>query len=190
MKKTFLFCTRPIFFLTELAPVTVLILAICYNGNVEGIFKLYPLIAVMCICITLIFLYFFRLISISTEEIQTIGLFSSKDYALIDKDKTLTLIIKKNGTIKVELSEKTANSSFSWNKDNSLPLTDMNIYRDRAIGGTAAATRVLKYFSVPKDDYNGIFLNEIFEKEYENFNLNCFSENEQRHIKIEFTQTI
>ena len=190
MKKTFLFCTRPIFFLTELAPVALLILAICYNSKSAGFFKLYPLIAVLCIGIILIFLYFFRLISISTEEIQTIGLFSSKDHALIDKGKTLTFIIKKNGAIKVELSEKTSNSSFSWNQDASLPLVDMNLYRERAIGKKVAVTRVLKYFSVPKDDYSEIFFNESFRKEYENYNLICYNESDERHIKIEFTQTI
>ena len=190
MKKTFLFCTKPLFFLTEIPPVFLLIIAILQNSQADGILKLYPLIAVLSIAIIVIFLYFFRLISISNEEIQSVGIFSSRDHAIIDKDKTLTAIIKNNGYIKIELSEKTANSSFSWNKDNNQPLTDVNLYRERAVGGRGAVLKILKHFGVEKEDRKLIFENTEFSKSYESFNLIGFFENDERNIKIEFTQTI
>ncbi len=190
MKKTFLFCTKPIFFLTEIPPLVLLIIAISQNNQADGFLKLYPLIAVLCICITMIFLYYFRLISISFEEIQTVGVFSSRDHAIIDKGKTLTAIIKPNGYVKIELSEKVANSSFSWSRDNELPLTDMNLYRERAIGGKGAVVRILKYFSVSREDQNNVFTEKKFEKVYENFILTSSLEDGERHISIEFTQTV
>ncbi len=190
MKKTFLFCTKPIFFLTEIPPLVLLIIAISQNNQADGFLKLYPLIAVLCICITMIFLYYFRLISISFEEIQTVGVFSSRDHAIIDKGKTLTAVIKPNRHIKIELSEKVANSSFSWNQDNNLPLTDMNLYRERAVGGKGAVVRLLRYFSVSREDQNSVFTEEKFEKAYENFILTSGIEDGERRISIEFTQTI
>ena len=51
MKKTFLFCTKPLFFLTEIPPVFLLIIAILQNSQADGILKLYPLIAVLSIAI-------------------------------------------------------------------------------------------------------------------------------------------
>ena len=190
MKKTFLFCTRLRFYLTEIPPVALLIIAIAQNSNADGFFKLYPLIAVLSLGIIMIFLYFFRLIFISNEEIESVGIFSSRDHAIIDSGKTLTTIIKSDGQIKVELSEKCANSSFSWNKDNDSPLSDINIYRERAVGGKRAVKRILKYFSVPQDDYLSILNDEKFEKAYENFNIKAFDENKERYINIEFTKTI
>lgn len=190
MKKTFLFCTKPWFFLTEIPPVFLLIIAILQNSQADGALKLYPLIAVLSLVIIFIFLYFFRMISISNEEIQTIGIFSSRENAIIDKGKTLTAIIKDNGYVKIELSEKTANSSFSWNKDNNQPLTDMNLYRERVVGGKRSVIKLLKYFSVSKEDQRLVLGNEEFSKVYESFNLIGFTENDHRHIKIEFTQTI
>ena len=190
MKKTFLFCTKPLFYLSEIPPVALLILCICQNSQAEGVLKLYPLIAVLCLFIVFIFLYFFRGISISNEEIQSVGLFSSRDRAIIDKGKTLTATIRPDKYVRIELSEKTANSSFSWDKEKQLPLTDINLYRDKAIGGKRAADKILRYFDVSREDRALLLSDEDFEKSYENFNLIGRTIDKNRRISIEFTQTI
>lgn len=190
MKKTFLFCTKPVFFLTELPPVILLIIAISQNNQADGFFKLYPLIAVLCLCITLIFLYYFRMILVSFEEIQSVGVFSSREHAIIDEGKTLMITLLPKGFVKLELNEKTANSSFSWSKDKDSTLTDMNIFRERAIGGKGAVRRLLKYFTVPSSDHDMILSDENFQKSYENFNVESGISDEKRYISIEFTKTI
>ena len=190
MKKTFLFCTKPLFYLSELPPVVLLILCIFQNNHADGVLKLYPLIVVLSLFIIFVFVYFFRGILISNEEIRSVGLFSSRDNAIIDKGKTLTAIIRRDRYVKIELSEKTANSSFSWDKEKQLPLIDVNLYRDKAIGGKRAADKILKYFGVSREDRALLLGNDEFEKTYENFNLTGRTVDKNRRISIEFTETI
>ena len=88
MKSIILNCTRPWLFLTEVPPAILLLVSIAYNGYADGLLKLYPLMAAMIASMVFIFLYFFRLIIIKSDEVRQIGKFSSQEKAILKKDKT------------------------------------------------------------------------------------------------------
>lgn len=189
MKKTYIFCTRWWLFLTEIPPIIILALCIFYNKSVETPQKLYPLIAFCFLVIVFIFLYFFRMISISGEEIRTIGLFSSKDFVIVEKEKTLSFTLMPRRKIRVELYGKSSAPGFSWIKGD-YKESDINLYRERAIGGKGAIIRVLKFFDIPSDDREMIFKQKDFQKEYESLNITSLTEGENKVVKIYFAKTI
>ena len=91
MKNVYLFCTRIAVYLTELPVLILLWTAMRYNDRSEEIFKLYPLIVILSLAVIFILVYFFRLISVSRDEIRYLGIFSSRDSALITEGKTLVI---------------------------------------------------------------------------------------------------
>lgn len=190
MKKTFLFCTKIWFYLSEIAPIALLLLAVSYNDNMKDGFKLYPLIFFSVACIIFIFLYFFRMIIISKEEIRSVGLFSSRDMAVIEKDTTLILTVLKNNKLRVELNGKSKMPDLSWAKKESFAPTDINLYREKAIGGKSAVNRVLKYFGISLEDAKSLLNSECFSCVYDYFEASVTTEDEIRRICIKFTKTV
>lgn len=190
MKKIYLFCTKWWLFLTELPPALLLTICIYYNNMVENPGKLYPLMVFCIAAMILIFLYFFRLISISTEEISSIGLFSSRDSAVIEKDTALVITMLKGGKMRIELDGRSKAPGFSWIKGGEYEETDINLYRDRAVGGAGTVRRVLTFFSVSADDADRLLSNESFSKEYDFFTVSGYIENEHKKISVRFTETI
>ena len=79
MKKISLLSTALPMYLTELPVIYLLYVAIKYNKNVEGPFKLYPLILGLIGIAIFIFIYLFRVVVISYDTIKSIGPFSSKE---------------------------------------------------------------------------------------------------------------
>lgn len=190
MKKIYLFCTKWWLFLTELPPALLLTICIYYNNMVENPGKLYPLMVFCIAAMILIFLYFFRLISISTEEISSIGLFSSRDSAVIEKDTSLVITMLKGEKIRIELDGRSKAPGFSWIKGGEYEETDINLYRDRAVGGDVTVRRILSFFSVTREDTDRLISGESFSKEYDFFTVSGSIENERKRIKIRFNETI
>ena len=91
MKNTFLFCSRLRVYWCEIPIVGILLLCIKYNDYSEGLYKLYLLMAFSALASIFILIYFFRAIKLSFEEIRYIGLFSSRDSAIITEGKTIIL---------------------------------------------------------------------------------------------------
>ena len=189
MKKTYIFCTKWWLFLTEIPPAIILGLAIFYNNVVETPQKLYPLIAFCCLVIIFIFLYFFRLVSISAEEIRTIGLFSSKDSAVVEKDKILVFTLMPRNKMRVELDGKSNAPGFSWIKGD-YEECDINLYREKAVGGKIAVARALKAFGISADEYAKIFSDREYKKDFENITISSYIDNKNRVVKIKFLNTI
>ena len=190
MKKIYLFCTKWWLFLTELPPTFLLVVCIFYNNIVESPGKLYPLIMFCAAAMILIFLYFFRLISISKEEILSVGLFSSRDSAVIEKDTTLVITMLKGGKLLIELDGRSKAPGFSWMKGGEYEESDINLYRDRAVGGAGTIKRILGFFSVDKDDADKLIFGDCFSKEYQFFTVSSSIENEKRRIRVRFNETI
>lgn len=189
MKKTYIFCTKWWLFLTEIPPIVILSLCIFYNNAVDTPQKLYPLIAFCCLAILFIFLYFFRLISISPEEIRTVGLFSSKDTAVVEKDKTLVFTLIPNNKIRVELYGKSVAPGLNWMKSEDDEY-EINLYREKAIGGKAAVIRVLKSFGISNEECNSLFSNKEYEKTFDDLVAKSYFEDKNKIISIKFTKTI
>ena len=190
MKKTYLFCTKIWFYLCEIPPIILLAVSIIYNGDSEGLLKLYPLIAFSIAAIIFVFLYFFRMIIISTEEIKCIGAFSSKDSALITKDTALIFTQSRANKLTVRLYGQSLAPAFSWSSKEGTANMRIDLFREKVIGGKRAIKRVLSYFEVPKDDVLALLSQNEYDKEFENYIVRKNVVDDKETVSIEFTRTI
>ncbi len=172
----------------------VLVLCYClyYNGIADGELKLYPLM-IVCICsIVFTFVYFVRVISISNAEIRYLGLFSSRDSATVCKDKTLVIELRRRRRVGILLYGNDGyNPDIKWlQPDPGDEVSDLCVFRGKAYGSIRIAERIIRYFGADRADFNAIFEDETFSKEYENVLLSSMIENEQRVIKIRMLKDV
>lgn len=190
MKKAYLFCTKFRFYLCEIPPVLLLIITILNNKESTGVLKLYPLIIFSIASIVFIFLYFFRMITISFEEIKTIGMFSSKDSVIINKDKTLIFTFYKRKKMTVRLYGNNGTPSFSWAKGDGYQSQEIDLFREKAVGNLRSIKKTLAYFEIPKEDIKAILTHNDFSKVYDNFIVSKLKEEDKTTVSIKFTKTI
>lgn len=193
MKKSVtLFCTNPLLFLTELPLIILLYFAIKFNNGVTGLVKLYPLIVVICAGIIFLFVYFFRAIIISREEIKIIGRFSSRDRAIINKDKRLVLTLCTAGKLTVELfgnDGKAPELDWAQSDEEYLPM-EINLFRERAFGSFGSARAVLRYFSVPEEDIARLLSEDIFTCECDGISVCSVKKENIRALELKFLKTL
>ena len=190
MKKTFLFCTKIWFYLCEIPPVILLIVSIIYNNDSDGLVKLYPLIVFSIAAIILIFLYFFRMIIITTDEIKCVGTFASKDSAMINKDRALIFTLTNNGKLTVRLFGNSDAPSFNWSKGDEFKHSEIDLFREKAIGGNRAISKVLSFFDVPKEDISLMLSQNEYKKDYESYSLTKSTDDDKTTVSLRFTRTI
>ncbi len=192
MKKLYLFCTSPVMFLTELPVIAILTLAIIFNNSADGLLKLYPLIITSIAVIIFIFVFFFRVILLSGEEIRMIGRFTSRESAVINKGKRLVLTLSKKNKLKIELFEDDGvlpELEFLKNDPTYKPAS-LNLFRERAIFGESAIYRVLSYFDVRDEDIDKIFSLATYECKTQATSITSELIDGSLCINIEFTETI
>jgi hypothetical protein len=190
MKSVYLFCSRLWVYLTEIPVMILLWVTLSYNGESDDVFKFYPLIIFLSAAIIFIFVYFFRVISISCDEIRFHGLFSSKDSALISEGKTLALELSKAKTLKIMLFEDAGKEpAFEWMKAEDVIHRDICMFRGRAIGGAGTAKKILRFYGVPEESAKDVTLNG-FSYEDENVKISTLNDGELATIKIKFKKTI
>lgn len=190
-KFTVLFCTKARMFLSEVPVIFMLCLAIFLNDKADSLVKLYPLIVVLSLFAIFIFIYFFRLIIITEEGVRTVGVFSSRDSAILNEGKTLILTKKTHGRLSVAVFGNDGTPpALDWAQNEEHELFDIFLYRERAIGGNGAIRRVLTYFGVSKEEADDALSLDVYEKEFEAFNLSAEKKEDIREIKIKFTKTL
>ena len=190
MKSVYLFCSRLWVYLTEIPVMILLWVTLSYNSESEDVFKFYPLIVFLCAAIVFIFVYFFRVISLSYDEIRFHGLFSSKDSAFISEGKTLTLELSKAKTLRVMLFEDAGKEpAFEWMKAEDVIHRDICVFRGKAIGGVGTAKKILRFYGVSADDSASVSLNG-YSYEDENVRISTGNDGESAEIKIKFKKTI
>lgn len=190
MKKLFFLSTRYRALISEILPVFLLIPAIAYNNRVNTVMRLYPLIFALSALIIFMFIYFFRGILLSADEIRCVGLFSSKDKAMIKKDRVLVVSIMKKHRVSLEIfgTNDDTTETYAWLKKEEP--TMINLYRARANGSASVAKRIMKYFDVEEADIAAALSNESFSAEYDKISLNSSVSEESRRIAITFKETI
>lgn len=191
MKKITLFGTGWLMYLTELPLIALLLICINYNSGVETVFKLYPLIFALTGGIIFIFIYLYRTIDISYDMIRAGGRFSSREKAIITKGKTLVITMYTRGKLKIELfgyDEKPP--MLDWAIDEDYQNIEVNLFRDRAVGGASSVRRVLKFFDVPDEDIGALLDADNFAKSYKSIELSSQRKNEIKEIRINFTETL
>ncbi len=150
----YLFATKLRYFWIVLPMTGMLSAALILNKYAEGLLKLYPLIVFLSGCIIFTFVYLFRVVGLGYDEVRTIGLFSSREHVMINKDRTLVLTLMKKRRIKIELfGNDNILAQLDWlcaNEDGSIP--DINLFRTRAIGSKGSVIGILKFYGVPSKD--------------------------------------
>ncbi len=190
MKSVYLFCTKLWVYLTELPVLILLAVAISLNGKSEETLKFYPLIIFLILAAIFIFIYFFRMISLSTDEIKVIGLFSSKDSAFIKANETLEVSLHRFGNIRFVLFGDAAETpAFEWMKAEDVAHREICLFRGRALGRKNTAKKILDYFALENEKLEG-FEKEGFFYEDERITVNTIRANEVLTFKIKFKITI
>lgn len=190
MKKIFLFSSRLWVFLTEIPPITLLIIAINFNSEVDTLTRLYPLIITLSALIIFIAAYFFRAVVIGYDAIKCIGPFSSKDKAIIAKEKSLVITILPKRRIRLELfgSGEDLAKSCKWLSGDEL--SSINLFRAKANGSENTVRRILNFFDVPKETFALLIEKDGYTEDFENVRVISDTVNEAKTIKIEFKNTI
>ena len=190
MKSIYLFCTKLWVYLTEIPVVALFWLAVSLNKYSDLPFKFYPLIIVSAFFIVFIMVYFFRVISINNDEIRYLGVFSSKDSALITENKTLVMALHPHYNLRLTLYEDASISpAFEWMKAEDVMHRDVCVFRGRAVGGEKSAKKILEYFTLPKDILDDAMI-DGFAFENDTVKITTFTENEVLKTRINFKTTI
>ena len=188
MKKLFLFSTKFGYFLTEIPPIILLIISIKYNNYVDSATKLYPLILAISGVIVFIGLYFWRGVFLSYDQLRCVGLFSSKESSVINKDKTLHISILPKGKIRIELyGENDDFETYAWLKNDN---SEINLFRAKALGGISTVRKILSYYGAETDDIERAISEDSFSSEYEKINFSSSTENNTKTFKIYFKETL
>ena len=160
MKSIFLFSTRLRVYWVEIPIILLMTVTLHYNTHSEALFGLYPLIVFCALAMVFVLIYFFRGIQISMDEIRYVGLFSSRDKAMINEGKTLIIDIMRGGRLNITLfGNDGVTAGLDWLKGDGTP-RDIDLFRGKAIGGRLAARRVLEFFSVESDAIEALIKDE------------------------------
>lgn len=192
MRKKYLFCTKMRVYLTELPIIILFAITLHYNKYSEGLTKLYPLLIFLGASMLFILVYFFRLISISFQEVSYHGLYSSRDHAEINKGKELILTYCGKRRIRVELFGNDGKPpELNWIKaDETYTPVDIFLFRGKAIGGKGRVKSILKYFGVENADAEAVFLKESFSGEYEYVSLRSENKEGKTVIRLKIKETL
>ena len=202
MKQIYLFSTRLRALWVQLPVIAVLVLSIIYNNETAGVLRLYPLIIASILGIIFIFIYFARFIRLSYSEIRCVGPFTSRDKAIIKKNRTLILRMLPFGKVKVYLRGYDGPCDFSWLKEDDVPSSgeeltyeqmqskDICLFRARAFGGRRAAAKVLKYYGADINDIPNILKDEGLQLKYEFVTVRTVTVDDAHQIHITMDETV
>ena len=171
--------------------LALLSIAIKYNDHSDNLLKFYPLMVFLAAAIIFTVVYFFRAIGVGFDEVRTIGLFSTREHAIINEGKTLTVTLLPKKKLMVELfGNDGVLAELDWlclDEDGKIP--DINLFRAKAIGGKRAALKIISFYGVPKEDAQSVFEGiETYEDDLVTIN-SSENENGYRQINVKFIST-
>ena len=190
MKSIYLFCSKPWVYLTELPIIILFTIAVNYNDASKDVFKFYPLLVFLALAIVFIAVYFFRLISISTDEIRSLGLFSSRDRAFITKDRTLVIAVRPRGILRFELYGGMGSEPvFDWMTAEDAEHREVCYFRGKSLGGKATVSKILEFFELTHEEAAAA-LTDGHESSHKLVNVSSEQKNEVFEVRIRFNETI
>lgn len=191
MKFIFYFCTKLRMFWALLPLGFLLWLAIFFNPKVDATFKLYPLQITLIAVMVFIVIFYFRVITISNQEIRIHGFFSSKDRAFINKGRTLKITILRGRKIKFELFSIEQKPTFDWMNAAEYIPQEICLFRATSAGGARSAKRALKFFSASAADIQDLFSDKPYENQLTYTTVfSKINEDGLREISIRFDKTV
>ena len=178
-------------FWTLLPSSLLLWLAIHFNSETETLFKLYPLQVFLAAFIIFTLVFFFRVISVSNQEIRIHGLFSSKDRALIKKGRSLKITVRKKRRIKFELYSTETKPPFEWMKAVEYLPQEVCLFRASAVGGAGSVKRALKFFATPPEDARRLLSEDGYEVKLKYTTVSSLiNDDGLREITVRFDETV
>lgn len=191
MKKLVLLSTHPLMLLTTLPIAVVLALSIYFNSYFESFIKLYPLIVVSALAIVFILLYLIRVVVISYDEVKIVGLFSSKDRAIINKDKTLIISQRRGRRLKVILfGNDGTRPALDWAQGDDFVPVDINLFKEIGYGGLGTIRRILRYFEVDENSVERLVSEERCEVCLDNLKISKTTVDGKFEYRILFLKTL
>ena len=135
--------------------------------------------------------YFFRFISITTDEVRSHALFSSaRDREFIKEGCTLVLTRKKGKRLDVDLWAHDDTPAFDWMKDDDDITKDLRVFHGIAIAGKRSVMDILEYFTVEPQLLEDAVSTDGFSYENENVSVKSSLQNDVFRVKIKFLTTI
>ena len=190
MKTMYFFCTKLWIYLTEIPPLALFAFALYSTSKSENKFTLLPLMIMSVVAAILIFLFFFRMVSLNNEQIRAIGPFSSKDSEFIKENSFLLIKLSGGGNMKLELwGGNPEIPAFDWMKAEDSSFREICLFREKALGGVNTAKRIAKYFTAPDEALDGIEKSG-FSYENDTIALSTDIKNEVTEIKLLFKKII
>ena len=179
---------RPI--LISIPPAIALIASIILNDLVKAPGGLYPLIVFSSLLILFTFVFFFRAVLLSKEEIKMIGPFSSKDSSVINEGKTLIITRRSAGRISLDLyGNNGVNADLDWLRDVHT-IRDIYLFKSNVVGGAGAIKSILLFFGISKEDADSLVSAREAYKEYPDYIVSVSCPDEKQELRIKFTNTI
>ena len=178
----------PIFI--SIPPAIVLIASIMLNGLVKAPGGLYPLIVASGLIIAFTFVFFFRVVTLATDEIKMIGPFSSKDSSVINEGKTLIITRRSAGRISIDLyGNNGVNADLDWLRD-VRTVRDIYLFKSNVVGGAGAIQRILLLFGISEEDAEILISSKEIYKEFPDYIVSVSCPEGNQEIRIKFTNTI
>ena len=198
MKSIYLFCTRLLAFWMLIPLAVLLVLCFVFNGSSAGVLQLYPLIVITICAIIFVFIYFARFINISYAAVKYVGPFTSKDKAIVKKDRRLIIRIEPKRIIRIYLLGSDGPCDFSWLKNKAEDgeqeqddkPSEIYLFRGKTYGGKSKVRRILRYFSVPKADMNELMTVIGYKNDYELVAVSNAVVNDSPEIYIHIKETV
>lgn len=191
MKKAYLLCIRLWVLWVEAPLAFLLYVAIRHNENVPGLLKLYPLMIIDVAAMMFALVFFFRLISVSYAEIKYIGLFTSRDSAIINAGKRLIITVERLGRVRFVLMGHDEMAGFDWLKpEDEDERAEIALFRGKAYGGKGAVKRILRTYGVKSADLDKILGEGGFERSYTNVTVRTRELEEAHEVEIRFDKTV
>lgn len=163
MKKIFLFSTRLRVYWVLLPIAALFTACVFYNQYSKTLFKFYPLMALLIGATVFIIVYFFQGIRLGYDEIRSIGLFSSRDSAVITEGKNLILREIKHGKLELVLfGNDGVLPELDWMKSSGDAPRDISLFRGITYGGKRSFSRIAKFFGLSDGELSKLYSGEGF----------------------------
>ena len=189
MKKKYLFCTKIWFYLSEIPLLYLLYVAWTFNFASENPWQFIPLILILSAVIIFIGIYFFRMISVSYEMVRYHGLFSSHDSAIINKDKTLIITLKRKSYVGISLYGNDGKEPMFDGLRDEGPI-DIFLFRGRVVGGKGTVKSILKYYGISREDIERAFSEEKYSSETDDISFTSEHTEDIREFRLKFKRTV
>lgn len=165
-------------------------LALYYNRYAEGALRYYPMLIAVAGMMVMVFLFFFRLVKLSYDEIRTVGRFSTRDRVILAEGKTLVITLRPHGMLGVDVYGHDGEvAALEWLRDTEP--TDLRQLHTRAVGGAKALRRILAFYRVTGYDESALLDPAAAPYTFaaECATLTAETVNERRTVRVRFLVT-